>query len=386
MGFAAPVSSHHRLIRWLALSSLLSLLLVGLTPANAHEIRPAIADVAISAEQVDIEIRLTLETMVAGLDLSELEDTNASPLADQYDRLRALPPGELEAEFQEIWPQVSAGFFLTAGDVDLVPQITAISAGPLGDIELSRESVLNLVAQLPADDSAVTFGWKSEFGPLVVRQVLESGDGYSGYLIGGDLSEPMPRTGTVQQPWLTVFADFIGIGFVHIVPKGLDHILFVLGLFLFSLKLRPLLTQVTAFTVAHTVTLASASLGIIQISPSIVEPLIAASIVYIAVENILLNELKPWRTAVVFGFGLLHGLGFASVLGDVGLAPGRFFAGLIGFNLGVELGQLAIITAAFATVGFWFGAKSWYRTVIARPASLAIALIGAFWFVQRVFF
>ena len=126
-------------------------------------------------------------------------------------------------------------------------------------------------------------------------------------------------------------------------------------------------------------------LGYVQLPPSLVEPLIAASIVYVAVENIFMSQYRPWRTAVVFGFGLLHGLGFASVLGDIGLDPARFITGLIGFNIGVELGQLAVIAVAFLTVGFWFGSKDWYRPVIATPASVAIAITGAYWFAERVF-
>ena len=390
MGYRAPICFAHKLVLNRCLSSILSLaalvLLLGTIQIQAHEIRPAIADVTVSGNSVAIEIRLTLESLVANLDLSDLEDTNASPLAAQYDALRALPPEQLETAFRDAWPDIRGGFSLSAGDTRLTLDIAGLTVEPIGDLALSRESMLQLSAQLPNDDSAITFGWQASFGPLVVRQVLPTGDGYSGYLTNGELSEAMPRGESAKQPWLTVFADFVGIGFIHIVPRGLDHILFVLGLFFFSLKLRPILTQVTAFTIAHTVTLATASLGIISIPASIVEPLIAASIVYVAVENILLNELRPWRTAVVFGFGLLHGLGFASVLGDIGLDPGRFFTGLIGFNLGVELGQLTVITGAFLTVGYWFGAKPWYGAVIARPVSLGIAIVGAYWFIQRVFF
>ncbi len=355
-------------------------------PLYAHEIRPAIADVAISKDRVDISIRLMLETLVAGIDPSELQDTNASPLADQYDALRALPAADLAAAFREKWAQIETGIFLTAGQTKLVLEIAEVTVEPIGDIDLARESTLLLQAELPNDGTPLTLGWRADYGALVVRQVLASGDGYSGYLTNGDPSEQMPRTGSAKQTWFTEFTQFVGIGFQHIAPKGLDHILFVLGLFFFSINLRPLLTQITAFTVAHTVTLASASLGIIQIPGSFVEPLIAASIVYVAVENILFRDLKPWRTAVVFGFGLLHGLGFASVLGDIGLNPGRFFTGLIGFNLGVELGQLTVIVAAFFSVGYWFGAKSWYSSVIARPASFGIAIVGAYWFVQRIYF
>ncbi len=103
---------------------------------------------------------------------------------------------------------------------------------------------------------------------------------------------------------------------------------------------------------------------------SIVEPLIAASIVYVAVENVLFTRMTPWRTVIVFCFGLLHGLGFASVLGEIGLNPARFISGLIGFNIGVELGQLTVILGAFpGCSGCRFGKKSWYRARIAIPAS-----------------
>lgn len=161
----------------------------------------------------------------------------------------------------------------------------------------------------------------------------------------------------------------------------------MLGLFFFSLRLSPLLWQVTAFTLAHTVTLALASTGVVSVPASIVEPLIAASIVYVAVENIFggKGQIGWSRIALVFGFGLLHGLGFASVLGDVGLPDGRFVVALIGFNIGVELGQLAVIAAAFVLLALPFGRREWYRQVIAIPASLAIAGIGAWWTFERVF-
>ena len=141
----------------------------------------------------------------------------------------------------------------------------------------------------------------------------------------------------------------------------------------------------TSFTLAHTVTLALGALGIVTIPGSIVEPIIAASIVYVAIENVFSNKLHAWRPVIIFVFGLLHGLGFASVLGEFGLPAGQFVAALIGFNVGVELGQLTVIALAFLTVGYWFGGKDWYRTRIAIPASLVIAAVGTYWFVERVF-
>jgi len=123
---------------------------------------------------------------------------------------------------------------------------------------------------------------------------------------------------------------------------------------------------------------------VVNVSPVIVEPLIAASIVYVAVENIVTSKLHAWRPLVVFGFGLLHGLGFAGVLQDIGLPRADYLTGLIAFNIGVELGQLAVITIAFAATGLWFRARPWYRARIVIPASAAIALVGLIWTVERV--
>jgi len=355
------------------------------SPVAAHEIRPAIANVTVSNESVDVTILLSLEPLVVGINLAEVQDTNDSPLADEYEALRADDPIELEEKFRSVWPQIVNGIRLKADTDTLALNLEDLQITPEPDLSLTREALLRFSADLPPDQSPVTLGWDLSYGPLVVRQVLASGGGYSGYLTKGEDSAPIPRSGSAEQPWLTAFLDYVVLGFEHIVPKGLDHILFVLGLFFFSLHLRPLLYQVTAFTVAHTCTLALAVLGYVQLPATIVEPLIAASIVYVAVENIFLTRYRPWRTAVVFGFGLLHGLGFASVLGDIGLEPKRFVTDLVGFNIGVELGQLTVISGAFLSVGLWFGRKDWYRTVIAIPASTAIAIVGGYWFVERVF-
>jgi hydrogenase/urease accessory protein HupE len=168
------------------------------------------------------------------------------------------------------------------------------------------------------------------------------------------------------------------------VPKGLDHILFVVGLFLLSPRLRPLLWQVTSFTVAHSVTLALGILGLISLPAAIVEPLIAASIVYVGVENLMTDRLTRWRPAVVFGFGLLHGMGFAGVLAEIGLSEAWFVTGLVGFNLGVELGQICVVVVCFLAAGYWLRDRPWYRAAVTMPASIAVAATGAWWFVERL--
>ncbi len=357
--------------------------MAALTSARAHEVRPAVGDVRVRAQEVRIEFRLTLESLVAGIDLAGLDDTNNSPRSDIYDRLRAAPPDRLAAAFRAQWPEIRDGIVIRSAGQRVVPEIRDLRIPPVGDTSLPRDSVLVIGADLPAGDAPVVVGWVAAYGPLVLRQMGAGAELYTGYLTEGQLSDPLPRTGVAQLSGLTEFGRYIVLGFTHILPKGLDHILFVLGLFFFSLRLRPLLMQVTAFTLAHTVTLALATLKIVSVPAHIVEPLIAASIVYVALEDALGVRMSVRRTLVVFGFGLLHGLGFASVLGEIGLDPGRLIAGLIGFNIGVELGQLAIISGAFLLVGVWFGDKPWYRTRVAVPASLMIAVMGGWWLVER---
>ena len=179
---------------------------------------------------------------------------------------------------------------------------------------------------------------------------------------------------------------YLVLGFKHILPLGFDHILFVLSLFLLSPKLKPIIWQSTAFTIAHSVTLALAAYNVISPSPKIIEPLIALSILYVALENIFSPRLKPSRIGIVFLFGLVHGLGFAGALAEMGLPRNAYFISLVMFNVGVELGQLTIILAAWFLMAKWFAAKPFYRSRIVIPLSIIIACIAAFWTIQRIFF
>jgi HupE / UreJ protein len=179
---------------------------------------------------------------------------------------------------------------------------------------------------------------------------------------------------------------YLALGFSHIIPEGIDHILFVVGLCLLSTKIKTILWQATAFTVAHSITLALSMKNIIVAPGAVVEPIIALSILFVAVENLMLTELKTWRVLVVFMFGLIHGMGFASALNEIGLPRNQFFTSIFSFNVGVELGQIAIITAVFALIITPFGKKEWYRKRIVYPLSVCIALVAAYWTIQRVFF
>jgi hydrogenase/urease accessory protein HupE len=182
------------------------------------------------------------------------------------------------------------------------------------------------------------------------------------------------------------FASFLFLGVVHILT-GYDHICFLLGLLVVGGSLRDVLKIITAFTLAHSVTLALTVLGVIQFSPRIVEPLIAVSIVYVGVENILRRNNLRRRWLISFGFGLIHGCGFAAALRElnIGAGGGGIVLPLLSFNLGVELGQLAI--AAIALPVIWkLKSRPSFLPRFAPACSVLVSLAGAYWLVQRVWF
>lgn len=182
--------------------------------------------------------------------------------------------------------------------------------------------------------------------------------------------------------WLSLFLSEVKRGFTHVIPHGLDHILFVLGVFLMTRKWKPLLLQISAFTVAHTLTLWLASAGIVRIPAGIVEPIIAASIVAIALENIFHRHYTHWRLLLVFAFGLIHGLGFAGVMSTRLDSTSSLIVGLLGINVGVELGQLAVILIAL--IATWrISSSSGYRNYVVIPGSILIALAGTWWVIER---
>ena len=242
----------------------------------------------------------------------------------------------------------------------------------------------------PIPGGARTFRLTESFAvgsyPLILKAEGDESSVWQWQEAGGAPGAPFELAKSVVPPSRgEVIRSYLALGFTHILPKGLDHILFVLGLFLLSRRLKPLLLQVTAFTVAHTVTLALSIYGVVSLPSSIVEPLIALSIVFVAVENLYVTELRPSRVALVFGFGLLHGLGFAGVLSELGLPRAEFLPALLSFNLGVEAGQLAVIGLALLAVGL-VRQRTWYRRAVVVPASGLIAAVGLYWSIQRLFF
>lgn len=183
-----------------------------------------------------------------------------------------------------------------------------------------------------------------------------------------------------------VFWKYLVLGFQHIIPLGFDHILFILCVFFLNIDIKKIILQASMFTVAHSITLGLAIYGIIKPPPNIVEPLIALSIVFLALENIFSNKVNPWRMVMVFLFGMVHGMGFAGALSQLGMPQYAFATALVSFNVGVEIGQLTIILFMYLVVAKTFSNRIWYRKLLVVPASLLIALIAGYWTIARIFF
>jgi hydrogenase/urease accessory protein HupE len=185
------------------------------------------------------------------------------------------------------------------------------------------------------------------------------------------------------QPLGSVVARFVAAG-VHHIFIGPDHILFVLGLLLLGGSVARLLKIVTAFTVAHTVTLVLAALRIVNLPSRIVEPAIAVSIIVVGVDALRsVGTHRDRRAAIAFGFGFVHGFGFASVLRDFGLPPNALGASLASFNVGVEIGQACIVLAAAPLLAAMRARRPSWTMPVVTGGALVIVAAGAWWLVQR---
>ena len=275
-----------------------------------------------------------------------------------------------------------------AFDGSQVQPAIAYSVTPQADATSPAIATVRLTGDTPRGARTLTwtYAWTFASYALLVRHD-RSENPATEWLEGGQTSAPIalssatPRADRLGTAW-----RYLILGFTHIVPYGFDHVLFVLGIFLLSGRARSVLWQVSAFTVAHSITLGLGMYGVVTASPALVEPMIALSIAYVAIENVFLSELRSWRVALVFAFGLLHGLGFARALKELGLPRSEFLTALLTFNVGVEAGQLAVITAAFLLVSWHCRTCVWYRRRVVIPASLAIGCTALYWTVQRLRF
>ncbi len=358
----------------------------------ADVVKPALVEISVDKQGIiEIEIRASIEALLTEIN-GRFKNTKDSPNADKYDILRKMEDHDLLLSFNQFQNKFLNSIKLFDNNQQIIPlKIVRVKIPEPGYTKVPRISVISLIGQVDLYAKSLQWYYPVAFGDNAVRlrQVDKAKQKYHWsewqWIKKDQVSETLSLSEIVaRKPLYKTISNYIILGFEHILPKGLDHILFILGLFLFSTALKPLLWQVTLFTLAHTVTLGLAMNGVITLPASIVEPLIALSIAYIGIENIFVKHLHKSRLALVFIFGLLHGLGFASVLADFGMPENAFTTALISFNIGVELGQLAIILTAFLLVGYWFGAKSWYKKMVTIPASILISIIALYWFIERL--
>ena len=374
-----------KLILFFYFFSFLTLFSIG---AISHEIRPSIADYKIEENILYFDIRLNAELILSGIDASNITDTNSSPLSATYDDLRSLTRENLKILLIESWDDIQSKINLNINEVSTKFELVDINIEANRDFEISRDSILYLKYELDDDDEFLTFQWSEKYGPIIIREINElkkEDDLYTEYLQAGLQTDKIfIKSENTQSIFKSIINYFI-LGIQHIIPKGLDHILFIVGLFFFSVTLRPLLIQVTMFTIAHSITLIFVSVSYINVNPLIVEPIIALSIAYVGIENIFKQYVKEYlRYIIIFFFGLLHGLGFALVLSDIGYQSSKLILNLISFNLGIEAAQIFIILSLYVLLGIKFSNKKYYRYIFQVPVSLFIALVGIYWFFERI--
>ena len=375
-------------------------LLIGATAANAHTARPTVLLVSFDRpDAIDVKLDIDL-TLLLGSPERYYALASESEAAQAQDA-RQLASRVLEAVQLKVGEER-----LRLEYVGFAPAVA--SKGEYLDSSAAKLSTFRFSAPLPASTEpirlVVPVGADVTYPIAVTMQVPARRVSVTRWLDGGvHESDPFawsalaPRDATAAHadvsatafdpenlPWSRQLALYLRLGFSHIVPEGKDHILFVLGLFFLGISWRKLLSQTSVFTVAHATTLFLSSYGIFTLPSKYVEPMIAISIAVIALENVFKPQLGWWRLAIVFGFGLIHGLGFASSLSDIPFPRHDFLLALLGFNFGVDFGQLFVIATAFLLVG-WFRNKTWFRRRIAIPCSLGIAAIGIVWAVERIY-
>ncbi len=216
-------------------------------------------------------------------------------------------------------------------------------------------------------------------GPTLLEKMLNKANDR----VELDFSSVDGRTQVTGSSWVSAFADFFMLGIEHIVT-GYDHLLFLFALLAVTHSFWPAIKIITFFTVAHSMTLALAGLNLVELPASFVEPFIAATIVYVAVENLIRGDHPKGRHWLTFGFGLVHGFGFASVLQELDISSGGtgILLPLLSFNLGIETGQIAIASLVLPAI-WWLNNKPEFSEKFLKACSAAISVVGAYWLLER---
>jgi len=303
--------------------------------------------------------------------ITKLEALSSVPLRADA----AVPPAERALRLAALGPVVVAGVSCEFDSTRITPEVETT------EVSSSGQALIRLTGHAPSAARTMTWASSLVYGSYPVAFRGADGRETVLWLQGRDRSDPISLDGASHA---RTVARAVWLGFTHILPNGIDHILFVVGLLLLGSRSRQLLAQVTAFTVAHSMTLGLGLYGVFSLPAHVVEPLIALSVAYVGVENLMTSKLQPWRVIVVFCFGLLHGLGFAEALASLHLSRSEMLSTLVSFNAGVEAGQLSVIALAATILYAVTDARANWRQPLVACASGAIGLTGLCWTIQRV--
>jgi hydrogenase/urease accessory protein HupE len=358
-------------------------------PARPHELGKTQAVATLRDGRYQIDVVVDPDALLITLEAYSREVRLKPDATDTKNRWRpALAgPGVARAE-RDRHIAALAGVFLAHTHVvfdgqRVSPAFEYLSASAFNDLA-QTPSVVRLRGQVPTGAREFSFSYGLALGTYALNLRIGEGAMRTLWIVGAASSEPASLAAPAPPPGrLEVGRQYFLLGFTHILPNGVDHVLFVVGIFLLTSRWRSIVAQVSTFTVAHSITLALTMYGVVSLPAKVVEPMIALSIAYVAIENVVVSEVKPWRLALVFSFGLLHGMGFAGVLRELGLPRPAFLTALVTFNAGVEAGQLTVIAIAAALCAYWQRDHLSYRRFVVQPASVLIALVGLFWTVQR---
>ena len=353
---------------------------------SAHEIKPTVVEFSKIENQINLVLIFNAEAFLANVDASIYKETKNSSKSKIYDELRLLSKEMLKERIFKSKDQITNSIFVKTSEKPLKLKVVEIDVLDENNIEKVRFTKIYFKTYNQIIETPIKFSTKKIFGPLIFKNFSN---------INKDTQKPQlqwlkPGNQTSQIEILEEKNNFPNLlisgvwnGIIHIIPYGFDHILFILGLFFFSHKLKTLLIQVTTFTIAHSTTLILGGLGYVTISVVIVEAIIAASIIWIGFENLFRKNMNISRIGVIFCFGLLHGLGFASMFKLIGLEGTDYYLNLLSFNVGIELGQILVLLPLVILIPL-FNRIKLYRILIAIPASIIIALFGVDTFINRV--
>lgn len=357
---------------------------------NADVIRPALVEISFNQNKsLELSLQFNLEAVMSEIS-SKYKDTRESPNSDKYELLRALKADELFNKFKDYEKEFLKNFTLLINGKKTTLSLKSHKIDFIGYKKRARKSILTYEAKLKNYPKNFLWKYHKPYGDSSLRHRLYVKDEYTWsdwlWIVAGESSQNISLTHLKFENQFEKFIKFIKIGYHHVIPKGLDHILFIVAMALSLLPWRQLLILVTSFTIAHSITLGLSMLEIANVPANIVEPLIALSIAYVAIENLMTSKSLKRKTIIVFFFGLLHGLGFAYMLKSFESDDESFISILLGFNVGVELAQIFIIFISLAVIYFIKMVNANLSKYIVNASLVTISLVGSYWFYDRLAF